>query len=125
MPEIATQWMVNGEAQRLIALQRAHIAERQELARHILSGLDYRWRPDHPHLWLPLHEPWTSSSFAAALRQVGVLVRTSDQFAAGRTPAPQAIRISLNSAGTLDQLTQGLTKVLSLLARRDTDTVPH
>jgi hypothetical protein len=56
---------------------------------------------------------------------VGVLVRTADQFVAGRTPAPRAIRISLNSAGTLDQLTQGLTKVLALLASRDSGTLPH
>lgn len=125
MPEIATQWLANGEAQRLIGLQRAHIAERQQLAHRILSGLGYRWRPDHPHLWLPLPEIWTSSSFAAALRQVGVLVRTADQFVAGRTPAPRAIRISLNSAGTLDQLIQGLTKVLALLASRDSGTLPH
>jgi DNA-binding transcriptional MocR family regulator len=125
MPEIATQWLSNGEAQRLIALQRQQLAERQQAAHPLLAGLDYRWQPEHPHLWLPLPEPWTSQAFAAALRQHGVLVRTSDQFAAGRTTAPRAIRISLNSARNLDQLAQGLATVRRLLDTVDPGTLAH
>ena len=125
MPEIATQWLSNGEAQRLIALQRQQLAERQQTAHPLLAGLDYRWQPEHPHLWLPLPEPWTSQAFAAALRQQGVLVRTSDQFAAGRTTAPRAIRISLNSARNLDQLAQGLATVRRLLHSGDPGTLAH
>lgn len=122
MPEIATQWLSSGEAQRLIALQRQQLAARQQLAQPLLAGLEYRWQPGHPHVWLPLPVPWTSQSFAAALRQQGVLVRAADPFTAGRAAAPRAIRISLNSARTLDQLAQGLATVRQLLRTGDAGT---
>jgi ATP-dependent helicase YprA (DUF1998 family) len=51
----------------------------------------------------------------AALRQAGVLVRTADHFAVGRSPAPHAIRISLNSAASVAQLEEGLVILRALL----------
>jgi hypothetical protein len=52
-------------------------------------------------------------------------VRTADQFAAGRAAAPRAIRISLNSARTLDQLAKGLTTLRRLLLTADPGTSAH
>lgn len=115
MPEIVTRWMESGVAERLIAQQRQRIDERLLVARRCLAGIDYRSSAHHPHLWLPLPAPWHAEPFAAALRQAGVLVRTADQFAAGRTRAPNALRISLNSASSSEQLAHGLQIVASLL----------
>ena len=66
-------------------------------------------------LWLPLPEPWRAGQFATALRQAGVLVRTADQFAVGRTRAPIAVRLSLNTATSNAQLALGLQTVASVL----------
>ncbi|HOZ63119.1 MAG TPA: PLP-dependent aminotransferase family protein [Burkholderiaceae bacterium] len=115
MPEIATYWLESGEAQRLIDLQRERIGERLALARSALAGIDFRWSHHHPHLWLPLPPPWRAGPFAATLRQAGVLVRTADQFAAGRTPSPNAVRISLNTVSSPEQLVIGLRAVVSVL----------
>lgn len=115
MPEIATRWIESGEAERLIELQRQRIGERLLLAHQCLAGLDYKWSPHHPHLWLPLPEPWHASQFAAALRQAGVLVRTAEQFAAGRTRAPHAVRVSLNTASSVEQLRAGLQTIVRVL----------
>jgi hypothetical protein len=73
-----------------------------------LHGLDFRTDAEYPLIWLPLPEPWRAGQFAAALRQAGVLVRTADHFAVGRSPAPHAIRISLNAPDSVEQLQAGL-----------------
>ena len=115
MPEIATRWLEGGDAEHLIGLQRQHIAERLALARRVLSGIPMRWAEDFPHVWLPLPEPWRAGPFAAQLRRAGVLVRTMDHFAVGRSPVPDAVRISLNAAPSLEQLRLGLQTVLATL----------
>ncbi|WP_394791033.1 PLP-dependent aminotransferase family protein [Rhodoferax sp.] len=115
MPEIASRWIDSGAAERLIGLQRQHIGARLALAHQCLAGLDYHWSADHPHLWFPLPEPWHASQFASALRRAGVLVRTAEQFAAGRSRAPHAIRISLNTASSAEQLGLGLRTLVRVL----------
>ena len=74
------------------------------------------WLSDgYPHIWLPLPEPWRAGQYAATLRQAGVLVRTMDHFAVGRSPAPHAVRISLNAVASLEQLRSGLQTVAAVL----------
>jgi DNA-binding transcriptional MocR family regulator len=115
MPEIATRWLESGDAEHLITLQRQQIAERLALARRVLSEVPMRWAESFPHVWLPLPEPWRAGPFAAQLRRAGVLVRTMDHFAVGRSPVPDAVRISLNATPSLEQLRQGLQTVLATL----------
>jgi len=115
LPEIATRWLESGAMERLIAQQRAMTAERLSSAHRLLAGLDYKSDVEYPLIWLPLPEPWRAGQFAAALRQAGVLVRTADHFAVGRSPAPHAIRISLNSAASVAQLEEGLVILRALL----------
>jgi DNA-binding transcriptional MocR family regulator len=115
MPEIATIWLETGEAEHLIGLQRAAIAERLAEARSLLAGIDLRWAEDYPHLWLPLPEPWRAGTYAASLRQAGVLVRTMDHFAVGRAVTPHAVRISLNRPASIQLLRSGLRTILKVL----------
>ena len=115
MPEIVTRWLDSGDAELLIAQQRAQIAERLTLARRVLGAVRMRWAEDFPHVWLPLPEPWRAGDFAARLRRAGVLVRTMDHFAVGRSAVPDAVRISLNAPASPEQLRQGLQTVLATL----------
>jgi len=88
MPEIATRWLESGVMEQLMAAQRRSLDARRALVVPLLQGLEYRSDPDSPLIWLPLPEPWRAGQFAAALRQAGVLIRTADHFAVGRSPAP-------------------------------------
>ena len=115
LPEIATDWIESGVAEHLIAAQRASIAERLAVALPLLKGLDYRSHPESPLIWLPLPEPWRAGQFSAALRQAGVLVRTADHFAVGRSAAPHAVRLSLNAAKSVAEVTSGVQAVLDVL----------
>jgi DNA-binding transcriptional MocR family regulator len=115
LPEIATDWIESGVAGQLIAAQRGAIAERLAVALPLLNGLDYRSDPASPLIWLPLPEPWRAGQFSAALRQAGVLVRTADHFAVGRSPAPHAVRISLNAAKSVAEIASGIQVILNVL----------
>ena len=115
LPEIATDWIESGVVEQLIAAQRAGIAERLAVALPMLTGLDYRSDPESPLIWLPLPEPWRAGQFSAALLHAGVLVRTADHFAVGRSPAPHAVRISLNAARSCAEVESGLQTFLSVL----------
>ena len=108
LPEVATRWLESGAMEALISQQRQLTQERLLAALQILHGLEFRTDAEYPLIWLPLPEPWRAGQFAAALRQAGVLVRTADHFAVGRSPAPHAIRISLNAPDSVAQLQSGL-----------------
>ncbi|MBL8338312.1 MAG: PLP-dependent aminotransferase family protein [Rhodoferax sp.] len=117
MPEIATRWLDSGEAEHLIALQRQQVAERLALARRAFSGVPVRWADDFPHVWIPLPPPARAELLAAELRRSGVLVRTMAHFAVGRSPVPEAVRISLNAAPSREQLASGLQTVAEALRK--------
>ncbi len=115
MPEIATHWINSGELEHLIDLQRQAISARHTTAREALHGLEFKAQKESALLWMPLPEPWRAGQFSAALRHAGVLVRTADHFAVGRSPAPHAIRISLNTPHSSEQLAAGLGILKSLI----------
>ena len=115
MPEIATRWIESAEIDRLIAAQRQRLNERRAVAQAALRGMEHRAHPESPLIWLPLPEPWRAGHFATALRQSGVLIRTADHFAVGRTPAPHAIRISLNAARSVQEVQAGVDVLMQVL----------
>jgi DNA-binding transcriptional MocR family regulator len=115
MPEIASRWLADGTVESLIAAQRQQIAARLKMAHRHLQGLELGSDPESALVWLPLPEPWRAGQFAAVLRQAGVQVRTSDHFAVGRSPAPHAVRISLNATHDLEQLERGLATLAATL----------
>jgi DNA-binding transcriptional MocR family regulator len=115
LPEIATDWIESGVAEQLIAAQRAAITERLTMVLPLLKGLDHRSDPESPLIWLPLPEPWRAGQFSASLRHAGVLVRTADHFAVGRSEAPHAVRLSLNAARSVPEIEAGVRTLVSVL----------
>ncbi len=119
-PEVVTRWLESGrmeeliEAHRMLTTQRltSALALMDRLARRAGASLDFHSDPVFPFLWLRLAPPWKAVALANTLRSKGVLVRTADHFRMGRNPAPQALRISLNSPGSVKELQAGLTTVL-------------
>ncbi len=115
MPEIATRWIEGGVAEQLIAAQRVAVAQRLAVVQPLLRGMDCRMDAESPLVWLPLPEPWRAGQFAAALRQAGVLIRTADHFAVGRSAAPHAVRLSVNAAPTVADIERGMRILLAVL----------
>lgn len=114
MAEIASEWIKDGTAERLIEQKRQEARERQEIARRILHGLRFHAHPLSFHLWLELPEPWRSDEFIAQARRRNVLVTPPEAFVPAREEAPHAVRVCLGAVRTRQQLEKGLKIVREL-----------
>jgi DNA-binding transcriptional MocR family regulator len=112
---LATQWIHDGSAGRLLAGVREEASARQYLARDILAG-----RQDAPsaglHVWLTLPGYWSSRELARVAGSEGLAVTPAEAFATGAA-LPNAIRISLGSIKDRKRLAAALRKLSLLLAR--------
>ncbi|MGO8915160.1 MAG: PLP-dependent aminotransferase family protein [Stellaceae bacterium] len=115
MARIASRWIEDGTADRLVAEKRAETARRQALARRLLARHSYRTEPGAAHLWLSLPEPWQAEAFAAAAERRGVGVTPAAAFAVGRH-VPNAVRLCIGTPPAAAALERGLARLDELLA---------
>ena len=112
--EVARILIEEGTAQEAARRQRDEVIVRQQLAGQILGA---QVLPKGPafNLWLPMADPWTSHSFAAAAARHGVNLAPTDSFAVGR-PQHDGIRVSLTAPPDRSTLERGLRILSNLLA---------
>jgi DNA-binding transcriptional MocR family regulator len=115
MAELASTWILNGVARKVIVWKREEISLRYELALKLL-GVPGKSAP-HPscHLWLSLPEPWRSEDFVAHGLARGVAISPSEAFVVGRGPAPHAVRICIGAPSDRGQLQNGLQILAEIL----------
>jgi len=112
---LATQWIHDGTAARLLAGIKEEARARQQLARSLLAVTEAD--ADGIHVWLVLPGYWTSQELAQTAHAEGVSVTPSEVFY-GTVKPPNAIRISLGSIRERAHLASALRKLSHLLARR-------
>ncbi|QGZ43350.1 aminotransferase class I/II-fold pyridoxal phosphate-dependent enzyme [Pseudoduganella flava] len=113
---LATQWILDGSAGRLLEGVRNETRLRHRMARAILAGR-YGGAGDGLHAWLELPAYWNSSQLARAADSAGIAVTPAEAFATGGG-AVNAIRICLGSIRDRGRLQAGLERLSDLLARR-------
>ncbi|UPG90022.1 PLP-dependent aminotransferase family protein [Luteibacter aegosomaticola] len=118
MTSLATQWIHDGTAARVVEGVREEAAERRRLAVHTLR-LDPTTPVEGIHLWLPLPPRWTAQALTMAARMEGLAVTPSSAFSA-TPPAVEAIRISLGGVRERARLKYSLERLATLLS--DTGT---
>lgn len=115
MAEIATRWIEDGTADRILEARKREAEARREIALRLLAP----WQPACPpgaiHLWLPLPEPWRASEFALQAQRQLVAVTPAEACAVKRQEAPAAVRISLGPPATHGELERGLSVLVRLL----------
>lgn len=111
---VASHWIRDGTADRILEARRQEARERQALARARLAGFDFDTKPEAYYLWLRLPEPWRSDSFAAEARARQVLVTPAEAFGIGREQTPHAVRICMGAARSRETLARGLDTVAAL-----------
>jgi DNA-binding transcriptional MocR family regulator len=115
MAEVATKWIEDGTATRIINWKRREMGARQLLAKNIF-GHSYSGSPPMScHLWLHLPEPWRSEHFISQARAQGVGLTPSNAFAVGRGPTPHAVRICLGASHSQSELEKGLRILTEIL----------
>lgn len=114
--EIASRWVEDGTAQKLLDQQTAEIGRRQALVVDLLQGLSYRTHPCCPHFWLEVPAPWRAIEIEQSLRKQQHLVSTAEAFSIGRGILSQSIRVSVsNSPGEDRALHEGFSALADLL----------
>lgn len=113
---LATQWIIDGSAGRLMEGIRKEARLRHRMARDILAGR-YHGAGDGLHVWLELPAYWNSSELARAADSEGIAVTPAEAFATG-SASVNAIRVSLGSIKDRRRLQAGLQRLSNLLARR-------
>ncbi len=115
---LATQWILDGSAARLMEGVREEARLRYRMARDLLAGR-YSGAGDGLHVWLELPGYWNSSQLVQATRSEGIAVMPAEAFAVGGAAAQvNAIRISLGSVQDRGRLQAGIRRLCELLARR-------
>lgn len=102
--EIASEWILDGTAEMLVAWQRNELQPRQRIAKDLLGDLVDADTPLCNHLWLQVPEPWRADEILSLCRAQGVILGPPEAFVVGRSQAPQAIRISLGAARDRESL---------------------
>jgi DNA-binding transcriptional MocR family regulator len=117
MAALATRWIEDGTADRLVAEKRAEAAERQRLAREILAGARLTGHPAATHVLLWLPEGWRAEAFEAAARRAGVGVTAATAFWLGRTNPPNAVRLCLGTPLRRADMLRAVERIAALLTR--------
>lgn len=112
---VASRWIEDGTAERLLDWQRTELAARNEIAREMLTGQRNKTDAMAPHIWLELPEPWRAGDFARRLAGWKIRVTPSAEFAPDRAAAPQAVRICLGAPPDRETLRKGLAGVVRAL----------
>ncbi|GAA3566708.1 transcriptional regulator MdrR2 [Marinobacter xestospongiae] len=113
--EVASQWILDGTADRLRLAQIEEVERRKAIVEPLLQRLNYHSRLDCSHFWIEIPEPWRAIEIEESLRQKRVLVKSSEAFAVGRRAVPQFIRASVSSTEADDQLEQGFQALVGAL----------
>jgi DNA-binding transcriptional MocR family regulator len=116
--DLATRWIDDGTARRLVESKRAEAGLRQTMARESLDGLGLVWQshPASSHLWLELSPPWTAAAFVEQARRRGVAVNPAAPFAVAPAAAPAAVRVCLGPVAERRRLATALSRLAALAA---------
>ncbi|MFC7546464.1 PLP-dependent aminotransferase family protein [Plantactinospora sp. GCM10030261] len=123
---LARRWLTDGTAERMLAWQRAELADRFATAERLLAGRPAvrSLRTGGLHAWLDLAEPWTPAEVVAAAARLGVDLGPTSFFHAdpsGPTAAlARGIRLCLGNAAELASLDAALTALADALDRGPT-----
>jgi DNA-binding transcriptional MocR family regulator len=113
---LATQWIRDGSALRLLKGVRDETRARHGLAREALAGL-YEGAGAGLHLWLRLPSHWSASRLTRSAAREGLMVTPAGVFSAA-VDTPNALRISLGCMRDRERLTTGLQRLSHLVTHR-------
>lgn len=104
---LATRWIEDGTADRLLRFIRAEAAARQTLADKILRPGTFKGDPASFNIWLSMPDGWTRSAFVGQMRSSGIGVVPSDAFTVGGTPS-EAVRVCLGGPAPREAVQRAL-----------------
>ncbi|WP_210547670.1 PLP-dependent aminotransferase family protein [Rhodoferax sp. PAMC 29310] len=115
LAEVATRWIGDGTAQRLIEIQRTRLAERHRMVRDVLGEFVLgQQQPTALSVWLGIPKHWQLDSLVQELRNRHIAVTSPDPFLVAGTPRPNAIRVCLGAEGGDPRINEALLTIASV-----------
>lgn len=112
LAEIASRWITDGTAEKLLEWQVKALGERKKMAAKALNNIPFHASP--LHIWLPLPPTWTEDSFVSEARSHGVAITPGTVFAISDKSRHPGVRICLGG-NTSAALKRGLETVARLI----------
>lgn len=97
LAEVATRWIADGTADRLLELQRTRLGTRQALITEHLGEHVLGQHPQGPSAWIGLPGHWQVDSLVLELRNRNIAVTSPDPFMVLGTARPNAFRLCLGA----------------------------
>ena len=115
--ELASRWVEDGTAARLVAWQRATIAERYRIVVEEMAGLNWIGHPAALHFWLRMPGAWSAGDLVQHARALGVAVAPPDPFLTAECLDRNAVRIAVGAPHDPGRFRKGLQIIRELLKR--------
>ncbi|GAL24367.1 transcriptional regulator GntR family domain /aspartate aminotransferase [Vibrio variabilis] len=107
--------LTSGDAERNLTIIHNEMKKRIAIAADTLSEIDLRYQQGGFHVWLTLPEHWRLSEFVSRAAEQGVIVKSGELFAPPGGSVAPAVRLSLSSPQTIEQLQLGVDTLKALL----------
>jgi DNA-binding transcriptional MocR family regulator len=114
LAEVASRWIKDGTAVKLLEWQIKVLGERNKMAAKVLGDIPFHASPNGLHIWLPLPATWEEASFVTQARLHGVAVAPGSVFAVSETAGHSGVRICLG-VNTDTALKRGLEIIARLV----------
>lgn len=114
--EIASRLIESGVADKTGEAKEQEAERRRTLTEHYLGHLDIRTHAGSTTAWLPLPAGWTNAAAVTAVRDRGVSITPADAFWNGRSPPPDAVRLSIGAPRTTEILKTALIRIADCLS---------
>lgn len=115
MAELSARIISSGQFEAIINRHRQHTRERNKIVSRYLKEDCCLGSEENIFRWLMLPDKYTGVGFEALALSKGVQVFGAERFTVGNTPPAHAVRLSVCSPDTPEQLEQGLHILAGLL----------
>lgn len=105
----------DGAADEIVAERQKSIKERNLIINEALDGFVTPGGLTAPLRYIQLPEYFTGKSFEICARQAGVEVYGAERFSVGNRPPQKAVRISVTTPSTIEELAEGARRLGELL----------
>ena len=116
MAAVASSWIEDGIADRLVAAKRALLRERGQMIQSLAWVGRAQTHPASMHLFLMLPERWRADDFVPEARRRGVGLSPASVFAVSRNAAPNAVRLCFAAPSNTEAMERGLRTLAEMLA---------
>lgn len=114
---VSASLIEDGTADEIIAERQKDIIRRNQILNEILPEFLEESELTSPLRYLHLPEYFTGKSFEICAKQMGVLVCGAERFSVGNKPAEKAVRISVTSPQSIEDLAEGAKRLQKILCQ--------